>query len=376
MMMRISEAGTPMTSARIDSIQVLRAIAALAVVIFHSHYAVDIFGKDAAYEIPFLAKWGYLGVDLFFAISGFIIAHITIGRNFSLKEFAVRRFFRIYPIYAFFCLISFYLFLTKNWRFGPHDFTLENLALSIAIAPIDGSPAYGVGWSLEHEIIFYATAALCLSFGNLKLLCSVIFGVAAVGFAKDLAVARGVIEPFWDYHLLSPLNIFFLTGMLLRLFLSKIKTLGWAAPAMLSVVTCAISISLMKNANVELRMIGRYLVLAAAIAAMIIAFLNFKIDNPSRLDLVIYKFFTEIGNASYSLYLVHWIVLKAVGLRYFVEMFGVQPWAAELWRYSWILACVIISLLMYRFIEKPIIRFGEHVLQRSKKVTEVTAPAG
>ncbi len=353
--------------ARLDSIQVLRAIAALAVVLFHSHYAVDIFGKQNVWEIPFISKWGYLGVDLFFAISGFIIAHITIGREFSLKAFVTRRFFRIYPVYIFFCLLSYFYFLKNHWVFGPADFTLENLVKSMAILPIDGSPAYGVGWSLEHEIIFYTVAAICLSLGSLRLLCAMIFGIAVIGFAKDLAIAKGVIKPFWDYHLLSPLNVFFLTGIVIRMLLDKIKALGWAVPAVIAIASCAISIHLMTNADIGLRMFGRYLVLAVAVGSLIVAFLNFKSDQTSKADGVVYKCVTEIGNASYSLYLLHWIVLKVVGLRFCVEFFGVQPWAAEIWRYSWILVCIALSIAMFRYVEKPIIRFGERLLKRRRK---------
>lgn len=158
-----------MTS-KLNSIQILRAIAVLVVVIFHSHFVVPSFPEEYKLKLPFISTYGYFGVDLFFVISGFIIGHITSGKLFNVKEFLIKRFFRIYLIYAIFCLLSFYLFKTSSLYFGPkpEDFTIQNLLASLIIFPLEGSPAYGVGWSLEHEVIFYLMTAIALRFGQLK----------------------------------------------------------------------------------------------------------------------------------------------------------------------------------------------------------------
>lgn len=181
---------------KLESIQILRAIAALAVVLFHSHFAVASFPSGFKFSIPFISKYGYFGVDLFFVISGYIIAHITIGKKFSFLSFSTKRFFRIYPIYWIFCLLSYYLYTNNGLFFGPKDFTLSNLATSLIILPIDGSPAYGVGWSLEHEIIFYSITAISLTYGRIKHLCIILALLGGLGLVKAILELRGVIEPF------------------------------------------------------------------------------------------------------------------------------------------------------------------------------------
>jgi peptidoglycan/LPS O-acetylase OafA/YrhL len=47
-------------------------------------------------------------------------------------------------------------------------------------------------------------------------------------------------------------------------------------------------------------------------------------------------------------------------------MFGAPDWAAELWRYSWIMVCVIIAIAMYHLLEKPLIRLGSAVIRTAR----------
>ncbi|VXC68297.1 conserved membrane hypothetical protein [Pseudomonas sp. 8Z] len=350
---------------KLESIQILRAIAALTVVIFHSHFAVASFPAEYKFNVPFIGKYGYLGVDLFFVISGFIIAHITSGKQFSLSDFAARRFFRIYPIYWVFCLLSFYLYSSSGLHFGPKELTLENLLASLAILPINGSPAYGVGWSLEHEIIFYVTSALVLCFGSVRHLAIVVGLLGIAGLVKEALFATGTVIKFWDFHLVSPFNLCFLGGILAHSMRERLSFINPAFALSASALVIWASITLMKSATPEIRIIARYLGVAIGFTLTVIGALNIE-TAAQKVSSLFKRALVEIGNASYSLYLVHWVILINMGRIKYKLMFGVPDWAAELWRYSWIMVCIVIAIAMYHLLEKPLIRLGSTMIRTAR----------
>ena len=72
----------------INVLQAGRGLAALAVVMLHSSVAARDFG--GVHTAPL--EYGYLGVDFFFVLSGFIIFHSTAGRDRTIKQYATARF--------------------------------------------------------------------------------------------------------------------------------------------------------------------------------------------------------------------------------------------------------------------------------------------
>ena len=87
---------------RIETLDLLRAVAVLAVVLFHYAFrgaAADGFTHISWADAAPFAKYGYLGVQLFFVISGFVIAYSADGR--TATAFAIARVSRIYPGFVF-----------------------------------------------------------------------------------------------------------------------------------------------------------------------------------------------------------------------------------------------------------------------------------
>lgn len=136
-----THAQTPL-SQRIDSIQLLRAVAAIAVVT--QHVPIPIFGD------------GLWGVDLFFVISGFIMCHATArsGRNFFLK-----RIIRIVPLYWLGTLFIYALALTLPQLLNTTTANPVDLLKSLLFIPfIKGGipvPIVFQGWTLNYEMFFY-----------------------------------------------------------------------------------------------------------------------------------------------------------------------------------------------------------------------------
>ncbi|MCP9450710.1 MAG: acyltransferase [Nitrospira sp.] len=154
----------PMTNARVYEIDLLRFLAALAVMLFHYSYRGHAADDLTVMSYPALApvfKYGYLGVELFFMISGFVILMTAANRN--LGEFAIARIVRLYPAFWTCCTITFVVTLAIGEP--PHSASLVRylanmtmLSGFLGIVSIDG--AY---WSLFIELQFYLLAALLVS---------------------------------------------------------------------------------------------------------------------------------------------------------------------------------------------------------------------
>ena len=142
----------PRTS-KINNIQALRAFAALSVVIFHTGYI-----------FPWGHAIGGFGVDVFFVISGYIMARIC---DTNASFFFRRRVIRIVPPYWALTLLLFgfsfwFPDLLRNTR--PHGGELLKSLFFIPFIKDDGliRPILFVGWSLNYEMFFYVAVALGL----------------------------------------------------------------------------------------------------------------------------------------------------------------------------------------------------------------------
>lgn len=154
------------TQQHYDGIDVLRLGAALAVLVFHYAFWGAATGDYTCFDLPILApvaKYGFLGVELFFIISGFVIARSAEGR--SALTFARARFLRIYPAFVVAMTITALLGVTiGDARF---EVSLVRWLSNLTLFPTAlGHPFVdGVYWSLNLEIIFYGWVTLFIALG-------------------------------------------------------------------------------------------------------------------------------------------------------------------------------------------------------------------
>lgn len=155
--------GDNMSNNRVNEIDLLRFIAALAVVLYHYTFRGHAADNLSIMPYPLLshvAKYGFLGVELFFMISGFVI--LMTAANGSLKSFVVSRIVRLYPAFWACCTLTFIFTLAIGAPYfftNPHDYLVNMTLLSgfLGVPSMDG-----VYWSLFIEIRFYTLVALLL----------------------------------------------------------------------------------------------------------------------------------------------------------------------------------------------------------------------
>ncbi|MFC5754345.1 acyltransferase family protein [Actinomadura rugatobispora] len=151
---------------RLREIDLLRFLAALAVLLYHytgttggpwdDHNARELFAP-----ISLATQFGYLGVELFFLISGFVILMSAWGR--TMAEFTISRITRLYPAYWFAVLLIAALYLTTGQGRGRPENIIPNLTMFQQGMGVQN--ASGVFWTLWIEMHFYALIAILVLTG-------------------------------------------------------------------------------------------------------------------------------------------------------------------------------------------------------------------
>lgn len=210
----------PSTKQRLLVLDAARFFAALIVVFYHyktNYLEYAHISQSASYWIYSIAKFGYLGVDLFFMISGFVI--LASAMNRSAIGFAISRMTRIYPTFwVCMTITAIVLWLTPQDLF-PVSLTqyLVNLTLFegyFGISHIDG-----VFWTLEVEIKFYFLMFAIILFGLLnhhKIWLPLWLASSAVFIITENLLNQG--QPFFMGWFISPhYSPYFIAGIIFYL---------------------------------------------------------------------------------------------------------------------------------------------------------------
>ncbi len=147
------------------SIQMLRGIAALMVVIFHMVQAEVVHGAGDNLLNGTLANFGYAGVDLFFVISGFVMTTIASGSYQSPRNalrFLMRRAARILPLYYIFTALIVVLLVVRPSMVSER-FQFADVVASFLLLPQRQHPLLQVGWTLTYEAFFYLVMAVAIA---------------------------------------------------------------------------------------------------------------------------------------------------------------------------------------------------------------------
>ncbi|MBH5369973.1 acyltransferase family protein [Bradyrhizobium glycinis] len=329
---------------RLPGIQLGRAFAALAVFYFHTHLALNYFDPARLYTWQFLADRGAAGVDLFFAISGFIVCYVSKAPGYTPLNFLAKRFFRIYPLNALATLVMVVLF-SRSIGGPPHEIEPGRLLRSLLILP-QQTPMNAVGWTLEYEVIFYVVSAILIPLGGVRLL--LVWCVAAAAIGTGIAPQPPIISRFGDDHYAD-----FAAGVFAYMMVARLPP-RWSS----SLVLLALAIG---TYVFGLRLSPWMTPAACCLAVAGLALL------PSAPRPIV-----KLGDISYGLYVWHWplfMILPWLALR---KQF--DPGNGEIWR--WILLAFLVAIASASWIcfERPINRWAARWLdERSRTGTVVGA---
>ena len=252
-------------SKRVDLLDCGRLLAALTVVCFHYFYngirnGKIIGGEYSTYITP-VAMYGYLGVDLFFMISGYVIFFSARGR--SAREFAISRLVRILP--AFWGAVIITTCVAQFIGTPETSVTLKQALANLTLYPNIFHQKFvdGVYWTLIYEVQFYALVG--------ALLCTPLrrhLNVIALGWPFAIALTRLADHSNLPY--LSTVHSFFAAGAVFAVLKTEKGTFAYVSLA-LALALC-ITDAMGNVADPGSPYMRSPLIMAAIIVAMFVFF--------------------------------------------------------------------------------------------------------
>ncbi len=346
-----NESGLAGRAPLIVNIQLLRFLAALAVVLFHAQPVFSPGGKGGAANI------GFAGVDVFFVISGFIMWYTTRGMQGPADAgwFIRRRFARIFSGYWPYLFIAWVLLAV----FEPQQLARKSLLESFLLLPIPiGDRILPLSWTLTFELWFYLLFALLIFLprhwmGRLVVWLVLLLvllngvGVAALGFYD--ASFFGSVPPSLRL-MISPYVVEFLAGCLVaRAFMA-----GFRLSPLFSLILAAAFFAagwlydeqvLGGGLDQGYHVVERVLFFGTGSVALVYAMAEFE-----RRGLRVWPLLGRwLGGASYSLYLSHTLLFFLV-LHLPLDAERQESWSMLIA----VLLVIAYSLLHYRWIEQPL----------------------
>ena len=324
-----------------------RALAALLVAYYHSYMLFNGWQQDYVLAIPALKQHGYLGVNFF-------LRNQRICDQFRLRQGWVYA-TRISDQKVFQTLSGLLgghrlndfpetVCFPTRWKLQSRIYCLFN-----GIAPQSGTPFYPVTWSLEYELMFYALAVLVVPFFSVWVLAAVLFGLVRWALTAP--------PDFFTFHLVATLNSDFLAGVLaylLRKPMSYIPPTILVAAGLFGYYTVAV-VQVPFSGSV-----GGFLLVSGLIGA------KWGWDRAPL------KWLVSIGDASYSLYLIHFILIFVSAAMF--NTLRLPPTFAEPVRFIYLAICVWLSLQMWKRIEKPMIDLGNKISLRWTQIKSNEVP--
>ena len=326
------------------SLDGLRGIAALSVVIYHYFFRIDEIYNTGSNVMDW-TYFGHFGVHLFFMISGFVI-FMSISKETKPINFIISRFSRLYPAYFFAVIITFtvvYIFGLQGREVKIFDALLNLLMFQefLGIPHVDG-----VYWTLTVEITFYFWCLVLILFKKIDLLTFALFSFLFLFFTAEIL----------------PENIYKIIG--------KLFFINYVSFFLLGVVTYKLKSECLRYRNVlQILLIFTMLFINSENENFIVycfIYILFLLGVYDVLKFLKFKIFIFMGEISYSLYLVH----QNIGYVIITKMMN-----ADISKLAAALVAFIVSLflakLMYTYIELKLSKYIKLYLNNKLKEVRI-----
>jgi exopolysaccharide production protein ExoZ len=308
---------------------------------------------------------GNLSVDLFFVFSGFVITTACFndfGRPGKVLNFAIKRFYRIYPIYWVTCIPI------LAWSVLHHGKDWFGSLAALMFMPGYVNQINPVSWSLVHELVFYLVFAFALFLPVMML--PVILSIFAIVIAVHYFDPNSIL-PTWIYSpvVFSLRNLAFFMGVPIA-FLARMNHGFWIrSSAVLAAVLVATTTVVTGLGHFDLVQAwpNRVIFLELPAACIIYSAVGLELKGTVWSARILQL----LGDASYSIYLMHYMVILAAKPYY---QYIVGDALRVAWTLSLFVVCMVLGLLTYLYVEAPMLRLFKEKTSKSKKRDSETKP--
>jgi peptidoglycan/LPS O-acetylase OafA/YrhL len=372
---------------KIESIQALRGLAITAVLLHHLSITTD---GLRVLGLPRTLNTGWIGVELFFIVSGYVVSMSLFKSRYSLDKFYTKRAFRLWPTMIFFiCLSVFLSILVKNYfpdsmyMAETGTVLIEGIQAMLGLTTISTPHPtyyYGAMWSLAVEEQFYAALGaivLAVRFVGAKsadqirhALGSIAISMAAIipaariiHLAEPSLIPNGVVYLFsWRFeYLFAGVALFSFKTVLDRIF-SKVLSSRWARPTFLALLFfpflfAGIAEGPLHGDSFKLVVAVYPTLLVCFSGAIFMATHETAVTSLSWLKTAL-RF---LGERSYSIYVLHFPVM-VIAWMIFSASHGTHFSATQ---FVLVVAiCVPLASFVFKYIEIPMTDLGHRLAER------------
>ncbi|MFI5492436.1 acyltransferase family protein [Actinoplanes sp. NPDC051859] len=355
---------------RLAALDGLRLVAALAVAVYHFTTFWELDGEHSASsfmpDVSRVTVYGYLGVDLFFMISGFVICMSGWGR--SLGEFFASRVARLYPAYWACVVLSaivIVLFPVSGIVPGNTSVSLGDVAINLTMLqePLRAPSVDAVYWTLWTELRFYLLFAVFVVIPGTTYRRTVLF---CAGWMTASVLTPAVHHPVFTMVTLGYFGPFFVAGITMYLMHRYGPTpLLWAIVALSWVVNLY---NLGPRGTVqpgwEVALWPAALIVTLSYAALLVIALGYT-------DRLNWRWLTVAGALTFPFYLLH----RRIGFVLIQYGFDATGLPAGVLVAGAIVVLLAVSWLVYRLVERPLSPRLRAAVQRGIAAARAEEPA-
>lgn len=349
---------------RFDSLTGMRALAAVSVAI---HHTIGVFPSVLFFTA--IGRWGYLGVDFFFCLSGFVMQWAW-SRGTTSRDFLARRFSRIYPLIVVCLAVSLLSWAVLHTPLagyvGPPRSVLYNLLLIQSwffSEPTIRQSWDGVTWSLSCEMFFYACSPFILArIARLRarpsciLLCSIflLFVIAQLAFVPHAGETGQNLLYFFPP---ARLPEFIMGALACQTLISgyrlSIRNV-WLVFGVTAVGPLVAFSNIVPPAHQYLSMTSLVVIPGFILTILVGASRDTRPKRTKRIRLLASRQMVWLGDVSYSYYMVHALVLGGLALA--LSHFGLtttSAWIGSIIVVGFLILSLLVAWFAWRVIERP-----------------------